>query len=64
MEIINVNKKKPQSLRNVLVCYKLHHQDFWTRGFLCDDKWTIMLWDKKIEVPFEEIIHWTELPWF
>ena len=62
MEIENVNKKKPQSLINVLVCYTLHYQEFWTRGFLCGDKWTVMLWDKKVEVPLEEITYWTKLP--
>lgn len=64
MEQFDVNEKRPPSLLNVLVKYNMHYQDFWTRGFLSGDTWTVMTWGGQIEVPKSSITYWMYLPNF
>jgi len=62
MEIIDINKKEPRQLFNVLVLHTVLHQDFWTRGFLCGGKWVVMTWEGSVNVPKKEIVYWSPLP--
>lgn len=62
MDIKKTNCEEPQHLVNVLVKHTSHYQDFWTRGFLVGEEWTVMTWKGKIQVRKYDIEEWCYLP--
>lgn len=62
MKIIETKERRPRWGVNVFVKYTLHYQDFWTRGYLTDGIWNVMLWDKYAVCPLDAIEEWMEIP--
>jgi len=62
MDITNTAEQEPRHGYNVLVKHTTLHQDFWTRGFLMGEVWTVMTWKGKVEVPKNFIDEWMPLP--
>ena len=62
MEIKKTILEEPQHGFNVLVKYNCIQQDFWTRGFLVGEEWTVMTWKGKVKVKKNDIEEWCYLP--
>jgi len=62
MEIKKIELEKPGNLVNVFVKHTVYHQDFWTRGFLMNDEWTVMTWKGSVKVPKNDIKEWMLIP--
>ncbi len=65
MELDLIKKTSEQEPRhgfNVFVKHTVLYQDFWTRGYLMGNIWTVMTWKGKVEVPKELINEWIPLP--
>lgn len=61
-KIFKTEIQEPPHILNVLVKHTVFNQDFWTRGFLVGDKWTVMTWNGTVKVPKDKIKEWTYLP--
>ena len=62
MEIKKTELEEPIHGYNVFVKHTSHHQDFWTRGFLMGNEWTVMTWNKTVKVPKSDIKEWMPIP--
>ena len=50
--------EEPRHGYNVFVKHTVHHQDFWTRGFLMGNEWEVMTWSGKVKVQKSDIKEW------
>ena len=62
MEIKKTELEEPRHGHNVFVKHTVHHQDFWTRGFLMGKEWTVMTWNETVKVPISDIKEWMSIP--
>ena len=62
MDIKKTAFEEPQHGFNVLVKHTIEYQDFWTRGFLMGEEWTVMTWKGKKQVRKFDIDEWCYLP--
>ena len=58
VEIKKTELEEPRHGYNVFVKHTIHHQDFWTRGFLMGNEWEVMTWSGKVKVPKSDIKEW------
>lgn len=62
IEITKTSDKLPQTGLNVMVNYEVEYNDYWSRGYLLNDKWYIMSFNGTKLLNINQVKEWFYLP--